>query len=532
MLTVNKLLPSCLAALSVACIVYACKSAKPGATNASDSVYGINKLNTQRVPIVSSENLLPVAKISTSDTVGFAPFNTVLSSKKCFDDGGKDKLTYEWTINNKIISTGPDTTYIFETCGLYHVVLKVTGATGNSSSDTVTIKVEKPTPKVSFQLADNSTFFFDKPTTFRYAVIIQDGEKEIDRNNLQVTMKYMAKVSNDVPLTGYPQTEDYSYGRNLIMASDCKTCHQVLGYASIPSFMEISEKYWDNKNAIGFLANKIITGGSGVWGQQVMSAHPQINKEDATEIVKYILSVSVEKPDMEIPQAGTEILNEHVGEGYNGRYIFTATYTDRVGGSTPLTGKDIVILHSSKVEARRADVIHDMLKETTTLGRINNGSYFVLKNIDLKDVRQLTYRYSSKDNNATIEVHTDAPNGQLISTATAHATGSLDKYEEVTAAITNSGGKHDLFILFVKTNPPNENIAALDWIKFIGGNEVKVIEGKPSVKSKLTRLNVLKKGSSLRKRNNRRKQNLRSRKSLGSVLIKKSDIYIRHKVRY
>ena len=112
---------------------------------------------------------------------------------------------------------------------------------------------------------------------------------------------------------------------------------------------------------------------------------------------------------MEIPQEGPKILNEHIDEDYGGRYIFTATYTYKSGALSPLTVSDMVVLRPSKVEAERADVIHQMQRETTVLSQINNNSYFVLKNIDLKDVRQLTYRYSSKDNDAHIEVHTDAP---------------------------------------------------------------------------------------------------------------------------
>jgi len=38
------------------------------------------------------------------------------------------------------------------------------------------------------------------------------------------------------------------------------------------------------------LASKIIDGGSGVWGQVPMQAHPNISKEHAKEMVKYILS--------------------------------------------------------------------------------------------------------------------------------------------------------------------------------------------------------------------------------------------------
>jgi cytochrome c len=37
------------------------------------------------------------------------------------------------------------------------------------------------------------------------------------------------------------------------------------------------------------LANKIINGGSGVWGQVPMAAHPTFTPEDAETVAKYVL---------------------------------------------------------------------------------------------------------------------------------------------------------------------------------------------------------------------------------------------------
>ena len=39
------------------------------------------------------------------------------------------------------------------------------------------------------------------------------------------------------------------------------------------------------------LAQKIIKGGQGVWGAMVMIPQPNITKEDAEQMVKYILSL-------------------------------------------------------------------------------------------------------------------------------------------------------------------------------------------------------------------------------------------------
>ena len=106
--------------------------------------------------------------------------------------------------------------------------------------------------------------------------------------------------------------ETYSLGKELIAASDCKACHQADAPSVGPSFMQISQKYGDDKNAVSRLANKIITGGSGVWGERAMSAHPQLSRDDASEIVKYILSLSTSKPPAILPSEGTIVLKNLV----------------------------------------------------------------------------------------------------------------------------------------------------------------------------------------------------------------------------
>lgn len=379
-------------------------------------------------------------------------------------------------------------------------VLVDTTNPGKNISDTVASKFGNALPKVVIHTTDNSTFFFDRPTRFRYTVNVTDSEdKAIDSDNLRVTMKYLPHITPNVSLITGQQIENYNVGRNLVAASDCKTCHQSIGKSPVPSFAQVSEKYWNIKNAISRLADKIITGGSGVWGEQVMSAHPQLSKEEATEIVKYILSVSLEKPDMEIPPEGTEVLNEHIGSGGEGLYIFSASYTNNSSAIPPQTSRDVVVLRPSKVEAERADIIRDMQKQTGVLAHISNQSYFVLANIDLKDVSRLTYCYSSKNYDATIEVHADSLKGQMISTTNYKASGAWEKFLEVSSPITVLDGKHDLYVVFIKNDASNRDLAWLDWINFEGGNEVKSIQKKSPVRTKLAKSGLKRKNAASRR---------------------------------
>ena len=50
-------------------------------------------------------------------------------------------------------------------------------------------------------------------------------------------------------------------------------------------------KYPATDENIDHLADKIIAGGQGVWGAIPMTPHPTLSKDDAKEMVKYILSL-------------------------------------------------------------------------------------------------------------------------------------------------------------------------------------------------------------------------------------------------
>lgn len=86
-------------------------------------------------------------------------------------------------------------------------------------------------------------------------------------------------------------TADVDKGLDLIAASDCLTCHKVEEKLVGPSYRDIAAKYPNDQATIDSLASKIINGGSGKWGELVMTPHPAVSKEDAQTMVKYIMSL-------------------------------------------------------------------------------------------------------------------------------------------------------------------------------------------------------------------------------------------------
>ena len=89
--------------------------------------------------------------------------------------------------------------------------------------------------------------------------------------------------------TGEGNEESLPLGQRLIAKNDCKTCHNEKVQTIGPSYRHIAERYPWNDESVTMLANKVIAGGSGIWGSQAMSAHPELPLTDAREMVRYIL---------------------------------------------------------------------------------------------------------------------------------------------------------------------------------------------------------------------------------------------------
>lgn len=95
--------------------------------------------------------------------------------------------------------------------------------------------------------------------------------------------------------TSVMDNPDYEKGLNLVAKSDCFTCHKLRDQSTGPAYGAVAAKYENTEANVNMLADKVIKGGSGVWGQVPMVQHPQITKEDAVSMVKYILLLKEEK---------------------------------------------------------------------------------------------------------------------------------------------------------------------------------------------------------------------------------------------
>jgi len=80
-------------------------------------------------------------------------------------------------------------------------------------------------------------------------------------------------------------------GEKLVSENDCSSCHaadkQVVG----PSYAAIAKRYAGQPAAVGKLAARIREGGSGVWGDVEMTAHPGLKDSQARQMAAWILTV-------------------------------------------------------------------------------------------------------------------------------------------------------------------------------------------------------------------------------------------------
>ncbi len=76
----------------------------------------------------------------------------------------------------------------------------------------------------------------------------------------------------------------------LAKGKNCMACHAVGSKVVGPSFKDIAAKYAGQKDAEDKLTQKVIKGGSGVWGAVPMPANAQVSEAEARTLVKWIMA--------------------------------------------------------------------------------------------------------------------------------------------------------------------------------------------------------------------------------------------------
>lgn len=106
----------------------------------------------------------------------------------------------------------------------------------------------------------------------------------------KTTTKAVSKTAA-VQKTGTSKQE-IEEGKQLMSKSDCMACHTLQSKMVGPAYIDVAKKYAVTDANINLLAQKVISGGSGVWGDIPMPPHPALPSADVKKIVRYILSLN------------------------------------------------------------------------------------------------------------------------------------------------------------------------------------------------------------------------------------------------
>lgn len=387
-------------------------------------------------------NRKPVVLASADKLAGATPLTVQLSSEGTIDYDKYDtgKLKYEWKITS---STGKEETLkdanptlTLNEAGVYKVVLTVTDTKGESNSQTLEIKAGNEPPVVAIDiLKGNKTFFFPGQS-LEYAITVndkEDGSVEngmIPENEVAVNFDYVQEGFDPIAIAQNHRASESltgaAAGLNLINTNDCKSCHTIDTKSIGPSYLDVAQKYKGDARAVERLADKVINGGVGVWGEHAMSAHPQLSQQDAQTMVRYILSLS-EQPttvaaSAPLPLKGAYITTVPEGENGKGGYLLRAAYNDKGTSAIPsLSSEALIPLRNPTLDPEKADVKQStdlMITPSRSFFMMGDGSYLGYKQLDLTGIQQIKLNVQARPRagaaGGTIEIRLDAPDGQLL----------------------------------------------------------------------------------------------------------------------
>ena len=238
-------------------------------------------------------NRKPIAKATADISAGAVPLKINLSSAGTMDFDPYDSaaLKYEWKITSdngfdKVV-TEANPAVTFDKAGTYSVTFTVTDTKGEQNSQALEIKAGNSPPSVKIELSTGNKSFFFPGSDLKYKILVDDLEDgsladgKIQPNEVAVNFDYVPEGFDLIEIAQSRKASDdwasFSTGLNLIAKSDCKSCHIVDKKSVGPSYQDIAQRYKNDAAGQERIARKIIEGGSGVWGEHAMSAHPQIS---------------------------------------------------------------------------------------------------------------------------------------------------------------------------------------------------------------------------------------------------------------
>ncbi|MBS1488254.1 MAG: ThuA domain-containing protein [Bacteroidetes bacterium] len=340
-------------------------------------------------------NLPPrIGELTINKTSGVLPLTIEASISS--EDPEKKQMTYLWTLTNGNVkeTKEPKLTYTFNEVGDYPIFVEVKDSEGGSSkSNVVNVYAGNEIPQVNIRITEGNKSFYLPGEKIGYTVDVTDNDASIDPANLFVSVEYVEGFDKAATTLGHQQGQMAISGKSLTQSLDCKICHKENGKSIGPSFIDVAKKYQNNANASGYLASKIVKGGSGVWGDVAMAAHPTLADKDVQQMVTYILGLAgTEAQKKSLPATGS--ITPPTNLKPNATLVLSASYTDKGGQNIKaLTGSNSISLGSSTISLTEIKKLSGFASikygGRTVLFYPKSEGWLGIEDIDLTNVKSL-----------------------------------------------------------------------------------------------------------------------------------------------
>jgi len=421
----------------------------------------------------------PVAIADATPRAGRQPLRVRFNARRSTDKDG-DALTYAWKFGDAGSSSEAAPEFLFENPGTYPVMLTATDAHGASSVAQVEIRVGNAPPQVTLVSPANGSFY-DPGQTISYRVSVTDPEDgstddgTIPPTRVLLTTRASVRATSD-ETTMHP-------GLKLMRATTCFGCHTTTDKSVGPPYAEVASKYQGDPTARERLAQKIITGGTGVWSKEIpMPPHPQHTLEQTRQMVDWVLSLNGTKTRPPLPGLAGMVTAPQAGLGFNFGFgdaspvfILTASYNDNgAQGQPPLRGEAVAVLHPRRKRAASFDAARGV--ETVdvfegregNVARLSTNGWFKFANLNLAGITQLCFRAAPLVLGAfDLEVHLDTPEGPLLGTHHLVCQSADDMhFTEFVLSITPPEGLRTLCFLAKSNSGKPARLLDVNWVEF------------------------------------------------------------------
>jgi cytochrome c len=413
-----------------------------------------------RIDYIAGNRPPVVSAISVDKSSGLLPLTVKVSAVA--SDPEKGKMSYEWDLGNgtKKETAEPEVDYTYTTVGDYTITVVAKddqGATAKSVG--VSVYAGNSEPEVSIVLKSGNRSFYLPGAPVGYQVSVKDNDTAaIDPANLYVSVDYLQGYDKTAIPMGHQQGQAAVSGRELTQTLDCKSCHKEADKSIGPAFLLVAQKYANDPKAVNYLAQKITKGGSGVWGDVAMSAHPALSADDVSQIVTWILSLgnkaAVRKS---LPQTGTIVPPANAPP--NTTMVLSASYTDKGGNNIKaLTGKTTVSLRSNSVYFTGLEKVKGFSPYKYNGKQVmlfpGGVGWVATDSTDLTSIRRINLTCgweTAPQKSLDFEARLDRPDGKLLGKGEMPpVTGKQQQHGIASIPIdaVTDGGMHAVYILY------------------------------------------------------------------------------------